>query len=139
MNYENLPLCLSWIATIYLMYYFHEAGHYIFVKLFKLSVTEIHFTKIFSIPVPNAVETEGELNGKDSIVIAKTLCIFLSGPVIGFMPIIVTSSLYPDFVIMLMVYSVYVYGCKNDIFSVYSLLKFRKIDGMEITESGANL
>ena len=135
MNYAYLPTAFVWIITLYMMYYFHEGGHYLAIKSLNLKVTKVYFRRLFLIPIPHAVESEGEIESKKrSVIIGKMLFIVLSGPVVGLIPIIMAHAFYPDLMNLVLFLLVYLYGCKEDAAKSYKLIRNDKIAGLEISE-----
>ena len=137
MDQINELLNLSiWIAAYYISFYFHEGGHYIATRISGIKVLNIKYTRRLIIPVPVAVELDdSSIEGSKLEIYTKVVLMMLSGPIIGFIPIILIWVLVHDDLFNVVIVSlVYIAGCRRDLFEFMSLILGRPVEGMEITE-----
>lgn len=133
---NELSSLVIWIAAYYSSFYFHEGGHYIATKASGLKVINIKYTRQLIVPVPVAVELDdNSIEGGKLEIYTKAALMMLSGPIMGFIPIILTWFLLHDDLFNVAIISlVYIAGCRRDLFEFKSLILGRSIEGIEITE-----
>jgi len=117
-------LCL-YIVIIYISVWAHELGHYISGKLLGFDDVKFVYTKYFDIiKVPSAVRLCIPHYKYMVIkhVTIKEFVISISGPLVGYIPILISFVITNDLTLLYILSIAYICGCGADIIDIFNIL-----------------
>jgi hypothetical protein len=120
-TYSPIALQTIYVITLIIVsFYIHEFGHYLAIKkLFPKADSKFLWTTYCYVPVPHTVRTEN-LNGV--ITDRKAIIALISGPILGFIPIILSYHiLSSDYFLFLIISELL--ACKSDFKKIFTTFK----------------